>query len=162
MPVPFAVTVLQYQQVRLVGVSIHTTLHKAPVDCPRLWSDVFAHRMPELSGKAQNAYQGPSYGVSVFTDHKGLAFNYWAAMEAPDIAEPPMGMSEVILPGGLYACCRIPAPGMLREAYDYMYDVWPQTGEGFPVQVDKPCFERYDSRFFQSGTHDVYVPILPS
>ncbi|QCC86792.1 AraC family transcriptional regulator [Desulfovibrio desulfuricans] len=161
MPVPFAVTVLQYQQVRLVGVSIHTTLHKAPVDCPRLWSDVFAHRMPELSGKAQNAYQGPSYGVSVFTDHKGLAFNYWAAMEAPDIAEPPMGMSEVILPGGLYACCRIPAPGMLREAYDYMYDVWPQTAEGFPVQVDKPCFERYDSRFFQSGTHDVYVPILP-
>ena len=161
MPVPFAVMVLQYQQVRLVGVSIHTTLHKAPIECPRLWSDVFAPRMPELSGKAQNAYQGPSHGVSVFTDHKGLAFNYWAAMEAQDIAEPPLGMSEVTLPGGLYACCRIPAPGMLREAYDYMYDVWPQTAEGFPVQVDKPCFERYDSRFFQSGTHDVYVPILP-
>ena len=51
---------------------------------------------------------------------------------------------------------------MLREAYDYMYDEWPNTPEGFAVQFDKPCFERYDSRFFQSGTHDVYVPVLPN
>ena len=161
MPKPFAVMVLQYQQVRLVGVSINTTLHKAPVDCPRLWTDVFAPRMPELSGKAPNLYQGPSYGVSVFTDHEGLAFDYWAAMEAPGLSAAPTGMSEVTLPGGLYACCRIPAAGMLREAYDYMYDEWPYSAEGYTVQADKPCFERYDSRFFQSGTHDVYVPVLP-
>ena len=162
MPMPFAVVVLQHHSVRLFGVRIHTTLHNAPQECPRLWNEVFTPRMPELSGKAAHLYQGPSYGVSVFTDHQGLAFDYWAAMEAPDIAAPPTGMSEVTLPGGLYACCRIPAPGMLREAYDYMYDEWPNTPEGFAVQFDKPCFERYDSRFFQSGTHDVYVPVLPN
>lgn len=50
---------------------------------------------------------------------------------------------------------------MLQEAYDYMYDEWPQTPGGYTVLDDKPCFERYDSRFFQSGTHDVYVPVLP-
>lgn len=161
MPKPFAVVLLQHQSVRLVGVSVNTSLHQAPIDCPRLWNDVFAPRMPELSGKAANLYQGPSYGVSVFTDHQGLAFDYWAAMEAPQVEAPPLGMDEVILPGGLYACCRIPAAGMLREAYDYMYDEWPNSPEGLAVQFDKPCFERYDSRFFQSGTHDVYVPVLP-
>lgn len=161
MPTPFAVTVLRHHRVQLVGVSINTNLDKAPIDCPRLWSDIFAPRMPELSGKAPNLYQGPSYGVSVFTDREGLAFNYWAAMEAPELAAPPVGMGAVTLPGGLYACCRIPAAGLLREAYDFMYDEWPDTPEGYAVQMDKPCFERYDSRFFQSGTHDVYVPILP-
>lgn len=158
---PFAVVLLHHHSVRLVGVNINTNLHQAPIDCPRLWNDVFTPRMPELSGKAPHLYQGPSYGVSVFTDHQGLAFDYWAAMEAPEVAVPPTGMSEVILPGGLYACCRIPAAGMLREAYDYMYDEWPNTAEGLAVLVDSPCFERYDSRFFQSGTHDVYVPVLP-
>ena len=163
MPVPFAVTVLQYQQVRLVGVSIHTTLHKAPVDCPRLWSDVFAHRMPELSGKAQNAYQGPSYGVSVFTDHKGLAFNYWAAMEAPDIAEPPMGMSEVILPGGLYACCRIPAPGMLREAYDYMYDVCGRKRpRAFPYRSTNPALNATTAAFSSLARTMCTYPFCPA
>ena len=93
MPKPFAVVVLQHHSVRLVGVNINTTLQQAPVDCPKLWNDVFKPRMPELSGKATHLYQGPSYGVSVFTDHEGLAFDYWAAMEAPDIAAPPTGMS---------------------------------------------------------------------
>ena len=162
MPKPFAVVVLQHHRVRLVGVSINTNLQQAPVDCPQLWNNVFNARKPELSGKPAQLYQGPSYGVSVFTDHEGLAFDYWAAMEAPGVAALPSGMSEVTLPGGLYACCRIPAPGMLREAYDYMYDEWPNSPEGFAVQLDKPCFERYDSRFVQSGTHDVYVPVLPN
>jgi len=162
MPKPFAVVVLQHHSVRLVGVSINTNLQQAPVDCPQLWNSVFNPRMPELSGKPAHLYQGPSYGVSVFTDHEGLAFDYWAAMEAPDVAALPTGMSEVTLPGGWYACCRIPAPGMLREAYDYMYDEWPNSPEGFAVQFDKPCFERYDSRFVQSGTHDVYVTVLPN
>ena len=162
MPKPFAVVVMQHHSVRLVGVSINTNLQQAPVDCPKLWSDVFAPRMPELSGKAAHRYQGPSYGVSVFTDHQRLAFDYWAAMEAPAIATPPAGMREVTLPGGLYACCRIPAAGMLREAYNYMYEEWPHTAGGYAVQLHMPCFERYDSRFFQSGTHDVYVPVLPN
>ena len=162
MPKPFAVVVLQHHSVRLVGVRINTNLHQAPQDCPRLWNDVFTPRMPELSGKAAHLYQGPSYGVSVFTDHQGLAFDYWAAMEAPEASALPAGMSEVTIPDGLYACCRIPAAGMLREAYDYMYDEWPNSPGGFAVQLDMPCFERYDSRFFQSGTHDVYVPLAPN
>lgn len=158
---PFAVMVLQHHSVRLFGVRIHTNLRNAPTDCRSLWNDVFIPRMPELGGKPINAYQGPSYGISVFTDHKGLTFDYWAAMEAPELATPPAGMDAVTLPGGLYACCRIPAVNMLQKAYDYMYDEWPHTDEGLPVLADKPCFERYDSRFFQSGTHDIYVPVLP-
>lgn len=110
MPKPFAVVVLQHHSVRLVGVSINTNLQQAPVDCPQLWNNVFNPRMPELSGKPAHLYQGPSYGISVFTDHEGLAFDYWAAMEAPDVAALPTGMSEVTLPGGWYACCRIPPP----------------------------------------------------
>lgn len=162
MPKPFAVVVLRYPKVRLVGVRISTNLQQAPIDCPKLWNNVFTPRMPELSGKAAHCYQGPSYGVSVFTDHQGLIFDYWAAMEAPEMGTLPAGMSEVTLPGGLYACCRIPAAGMLCEAYDYMYDEWPNTPEGFAVLLDRPCFERYDSRFYQSGTHDIYVPVAAS
>lgn len=162
MPKPFAVALLQCRSVRLVGVRINTNLQQAPMDCPKLWNEVFNTRMPELSGKPAHLYQGPSYGVTVFTDHKELAFDYWAAMEAPGVAALPTGMGEVTLPGGLYACCRIPAAVMLLEAYHYMYKEWPNSPEGLAVQLDKPCFEHYDSRFVQSGTHDVYVPVLPN
>ena len=160
MPNPFAVVVMQHHSVRLFGVRIQTNLHSAPTECRHLWKDVFTPRMPELSGKPTDQYQGPSYGISVFTSHEGHAFDYWAAMEAPERAAPPAGMDAVTLPGGLYACCRIPAAGMLQEAYDYMYDQWPHSGAGFCVLPEKPCFERYDSRFIQSGTHDIYVPVL--
>lgn len=157
---PFAVSVLPFPKVRLFGIRVKTDLDKAPVDCPALWR-AFTPRMPELSGKPAHLYQGPSYGVSIITDKKGAAFTYWAAMEARPQSAPPQGMGEVVLHGGLYACCRIPAAGMLQEAYDYMYDEWPRSAEGFPVLVDQPCFEYYSSRFCQSGTHEVYVPILP-
>ncbi len=162
MPKPFAVVMMEYHTVRLFGIRIQTNLHNAPVECPKLWKEVFTPRMPELSGKPTDEYQGPSYGISVFTDHVGLVFDYWAAMEAPAQGTPPAGMDTVTLPGGMYACCRIPAAGMLQDAYDYMYDEWPNTGVGYTVLPDKPCFELYNSRFFQSGTHDIYVPVLPS
>jgi len=155
---PFAVSVLHFAKVHLCGISVTTDLSKAPVDCPALWR-AFTPRMPELSGRPANTYQGPSYGVSIITDKIGAVFTYWAAMEAS--GSTPPGMGEVCLPGGMYACCRIPAAGMLREAYDYIYDEWPQSAGGFPVLVDQPCFEYYTSRFCQSGTHEVYVPILP-
>lgn len=160
MPQPFAVSVLRYPKVHLFGISVMTDLDKAPEDCPALWR-AFTPRMPELSGKPAHLYQGPSYGVSIITDHIGVAFTYWTAMEAAAHSAPPAGMGAIALSGGLYACCRIPAAGMLHEAYDYMYDEWPQRAEGYSVLTDQPCFEYYSSRFCQSGTHEVYVPILP-
>ena len=157
---PFAIFMARHPEVRLFGISVETSLQRASVDCPRLWKETFCPRMPELSGKPAHEYQGPSYGVSVITNHDKGEFTYWAGMEAPAEGTPPAGMAEFVLPGGLFACCRIPSLTMLGEAYSYMYKIWPTTKGGVPLNPALPCFEHYDSRFCQSNTLEVYVPVL--
>ena len=148
MPKPFAVVLLQHQSVRLVGVSINTSLHQAPIDCPRLWNDVFAPRMPELSGKAAHLYQGPSYGVSVFTDHQGLAFDYWAAMEAPQVDAPPPAWTRSSCPAVCtpaaeslpLACCAKPTTTCTMNG--------PTPPRAWPSSSTNPALNATTAAFF--------------
>lgn len=133
-------------------------MSKASEDCPHLWEKVFAPRMHEISGKKPAEYHGPSYGISFMIDEQH--FDYWAAMPAPEGLALPEGMRQVEIPAGFYAGCALSGLSQLMEAYMYLCEAWPKTTKEYALNMQAPCFEYYDQRFFESGALEVYAPLL--
>jgi predicted transcriptional regulator YdeE len=154
----YTASVSQRPQLLLFGISVHTSMSKASVDCLHLWEKVFGPRMHEISGKKPDAYHGPSYGISIMTDEEH--FEYWAAMPVRDGLALPKDMQQIELPAGFYLGCTVPSLAKIGEAYTYLYETWPKTVAEYAANMQAPCFEYYDERFMDSGAFEIYVPIL--
>ena len=153
---PFHVTVTVHESVDLAGMRIATTMASAFTDCPALW-ERFMPRLPELCA---GGGPGVTYGLSYMTDLDSGAFDYVAAALLPEDAPLPEGMESLTLPGGFYAQVEVTGLEKLGEAYTYVYSTWAADTEDYLLNMDAPCFERYDSRFLESGLFDIYVPVL--
>ena len=157
---PFDVTVTVHESVDLAGMRIATTMTSAFTDCPALW-ERFMARLPELcAGAHSDGGLEVSYGLSYMTDLATGAFDYVAAAPLPEDAPLPEGMESLTLPGGFYAQAEVASLDKLGDAYTYVYSTWAADKEDYLLNMDAPCFERYDSRFLESGRFDIYVPLL--
>jgi Uncharacterized protein conserved in bacteria len=152
------VTVVEVAKVRLAGVRVHTTMDKAMQDCPKLWEETFMPLMPKITGTAQDAFQGTTYGVSVMTGEH--TFDYWAAAPLPEDAPAPDGMLTMTLSGGVYACCTVNAMEQLGDAYTMLYLTWPQEQNEYVPDMQAPCFERYGRDYLESGRFEIFMPLI--
>ena len=133
-------------------------MDKAPVDGHHLWEKVFGPRMHEISGKKSEDYHGLVYGIAVMLDCQN--FDYWAAMPAPEGPALPAGMQAIELPAGLYAGCHVASMEQLGEVYTYLYETWATEQKEYAVNMQAPCFEYYDKKFYELCTFEVYIPVL--
>ncbi len=139
---------------RMTGIKVSTTMDKASVDCPKLWSEDFVPYMEAFPCDGT----GISYGVCVMTSQTGL--DYWAVMPLGKDAKIPEGLSECTIPAGLYAECPVKSLAEMGEAYTYLYTVWGQAQKEYAVDGMAVCFELYKSEeFLKNGSLTVYVPV---
>jgi len=158
MSTQYQVTISEWQTKTLYGISVRTNMAKASTDCPGLWQR-FVPRMPEISGKPIQEFQGDSYGLSVMVDWQQESFDYWAAMEPASGLALPSGMATITIPEGLYAGCRVPSLAELGSAYTFLYMEWPTKRPEYTLNMQAPCFERYGRAYMQDGSFELFVPV---
>jgi predicted transcriptional regulator YdeE len=160
MDVEYQVTISEWQTKTLYGVSVRTNMAKASTDCPELWQKHFGPRMPEISGKPIQEFQGDSYGLSVTVDWRQESFDYWAAMEPANGLALPEGMATVTIPAGLYAGCHVSSLAEIGSAYTFLYMKWPTKQSEYTLNMQAPCFERYGQTYMQDGSFELFVPVI--
>lgn len=149
-----SIQVIRHEGVRLIGLSIRTDL-KHRSDCPKLWNENFALRIPEI----RKCEKGDAYGVSWVLDPVAGIFDYWATLCADDNAPIPSGMSETKIPAGLYAQCPIQTVKEIADTYEYIYTQWLPKNTQYTVNKDAPCFEYYAADHLETGRALVGFPI---
>lgn len=152
----FIVTVVDRPAIKAAGIKVRTTMERASVDCPKLWSEEFGPRM--CSFPADAARPDESYGLSVMIDSE--AFDYWAVMPIADGVAAPDGMDTITIPGGTYAECRVESLAQLGEAFTYIYTAWPATQEKYALNMQGMGCELYTSDFMKNGSLTVYCPLV--
>lgn len=140
----------------LVGIKVTTDMARSATDCPRLWREVFGPRMPEVKFDGEMR----SFGVSVVTDPKTGAFDYWAAMPLAKGAPTPDGMATLALPGGLYAECAVESLAALAGAYQYVYSEWAPSQKRYQLDMARPCYEYYPADYLRTQRFRLYFPVL--
>ena len=160
MKTDFQVSIKERSAHTLYGASVRTNMAKASTDCPHIWESVFVPRMPEISQKPLKEFQGESYGISIVVDMQSGIFDYWAAMEPAPGTPLPQGLSEIEIPAGLYASCRVDSLEQLGDAYNYLYTEWVPKQPNLLLNMQAPCFELYGQEYMQNGALEVYVPVL--
>lgn len=159
-PSPFQVTLSERPELSLFGLCVRTDMAGAMKDCSRLWEKDFIAKMPELSGKALDQFQGESYGLSFMVDPQNGIFDYWAAMPLTMGLPRPKNLLPVTLPGGLYAGCRVKSLARLGDAYTYLYTGWSAAQSDYALNMQAPSFELYNHEYVQDGSLQVHVPVL--
>lgn len=150
----FAVKIVERPAVKTAGLKISTTMDKASVDCPKLWSETFVPYMETFPCDGT----GNSYGVCKMTSETAL--DYWAVMPLGKGASTPEGLSECAIPGGLYAECPVKSLQEMGQAYEYLYTAWSQTQKDYAVNFMAPCFELYNNEIFlKTGALTLYIPV---
>ncbi len=150
---PFNVNVVERPAVRAAGLKIHTTMEASSVDCPKIWSEMFVPYMESFPCDGS----GNSYGVCVMTSE--TEFDYWAVMPLGKDAKIPEGLSELSIPGGLYAECPVKSLAGMSEAYTYLYTAWAQSQNEYAVNFQAPGFERYTPDFLKDGSLIICAPV---
>ena len=150
----FTVTIVERPAVKAAGLKISTTMEKTAVDCPKLWSEDFVPHMEAFPCDGS----GESYGVCIMTSE--TEFDYWAVMPLGKGASVPEGLSELTIPGGLYAECPVKSLEEMGEAYTYLYTAWGQGQKEYAVNFQGPGLERYTSEFMKNGSLTVCAPVV--
>ncbi len=60
----------------IIGLKIRTNMSDAPRNCPNLWNQHFAERIPGIA----RFERADAYRVSWMVDPKAGIFDYWAAL----------------------------------------------------------------------------------
>lgn len=141
----FTFDVVDVSQLRLVGMTVRTTMEKARTDCPALWM-TFAGRIAELCQQPGFCADNPvlergSFGLS--TDMTQEGFTYWAAVSVLPDVEVPAGLEEILLPARSYARCAVPNLAAVGQAFTAMYMEWPTEQMDYAPDMDGVCFELY-------------------
>lgn len=155
----FTVSILERAPLTVFGIPLQTTMPRAAVDCPRLWSEIFGPRMRELAPNAPQNDPGESYGICMMDSDGQETFTYWAAMPPETGLALPEGMQQMVLPGGLYAHTRVPSLQMLDDAYTFLYMGKPEALAGHTPNMHNPCFERYTAEWITAGALELFVPL---
>lgn len=150
----FAVTIVERPAVKTAGVKVCTTMEKASVDCPKLWSDTFVPYMEAFPCDGS----GESYGVCIMTSE--TEFDYWAVMPLGKDAKAPDGLAELSLPGGLYAECPVKSLAEMSEAFTYLYGPWGASQKEYALNMQAPGFECYTRDYLKNGSLIVYAPVI--
>lgn len=157
--------ILEYGPQRLIGLS---RICKTSEDCKNVWADEtgFMKRAQEIAAPAG---QTPDFGLCrCATGAEMGAFDYAAAVPAPDGADLPEGMIEIVIPAGTYAAFPVAGLSEIGQA-------WGETGEwlashpewqgfcyGNPSGcgcVAHPSFEFYPPGFDERSGLFVYIPL---
>ena len=149
----YNVTVVHRDAEQAVGVKVRTTMDKAFEDCPRLWSEIFAPRMPEVI-----TFPSHSFGISVMVDEAEGSFDYWAALPWHPGDPVPEGMAVFDLPEGRYAECRVTSLAELAPAYQHIFSVWAPSS-GYELPEDLPSYEYYPADHLETGRLVLYMPV---
>lgn len=157
-----SISVVSRPTIKLFGVFIRTDMSNAQRDCSQLWEKEFGPRMHEVSGLPCTEFPGESYGLSILVDLDKGIFDYWAAMAPGAGITLSQGMSEVEVPEGLYAFCKIPSLQSLNKTYSFMYEEWLPQQNDYHMNMQAPCFELYGKDYLKNGSLEVYVPVLKS
>ncbi len=149
----FNVAIVERPAVRLAGISVGTSIPKAPKDCHDLW-EPFVPFMEERF-KTRPAV---AFGASFLIDGEAGTFTYWAAVELDPDEPLPAGLRETALPAGTFASCLVTDMKDLPAAYQYLY-----AGDYLPPDLgpryDAPCYELYPDDFMQTGAFTLYMPL---
>lgn len=119
----------------------HITVSVARYDVSLLWR-TFMPRQKQLEHKVSNdLYSISVYPVGYFQAFDPTTtFEKWAAVEVPEGTVVPEGLSEFILPGGLYAVFQHKGDAQaFAQLLQYIYEVWIQRS-GYALD-DRPHFE---------------------
>lgn len=145
------VSVVERGTYRTVGMKVRTSMDKAGIDCPRLWSEDFGPRMPEIQG-----FPTFSFGASLMVDEN--EFDYWAVMPLPEGAPVPEGMAVLEIPAGLYAECLLSSLDELMNAYKHMFYTW-LPDSGYEYACNAPGYELYPPDHLETGLLSLYTPV---
>jgi len=160
---PTGPRILDYGPARLIGLG---RVCKTSEDCIKVWAD--AHGSMEEMGGAQ----GPYFALCrCAPGAEAGAFEYIAAMPAPDGVSVPEGMAEFVVPAGVYA--EFPVTGLsdIGRVWGYTgewlsaHPEWQGFCDGNPDRcgcVDHLSFELYPPGFDESKGLSIYVPLRPS
>lgn len=151
----YQVAIVDLKAKHLVGMNVHSNMHKAQHDCPALWQS-FGPRMGELL--AMGADCSGSYGVSFMLNAE--EFVYWAAMETDPAAVVPADMGSIDIPAGQYAKCAVPNLEKLGDAYKHLYGTWPQSQSDYTYREQSPCFEFYSPNWDPAQPLEIYMPLM--
>lgn len=152
----FQINVVTRPAIKTAGLKVATTMEKASVDCPKIWSEDFGPRMMDFP--ADPAYPDQSFGVSIMLDQHN--FDYWAVMPLREHAGVPDGMETLEIAGGLYAECHLNSLEELGDAYNYVYLQWAPAQEKYAVNMQGASYELYTSDFMKTGKLSIYCPLL--
>lgn len=138
-------------------------------ECKQLWHD--SH---EALGEAAGRWWGSAEGVSYYglctCPEAGAegAFQYTAAVSAPEAADIPPGLSEFVIPAGKYA--RFHVAGLHEIGQEWQrsrqwleeHQEWEGYCDGAPGAcgcIGHPSFEHYPPSFTEQGGLFILVPI---
>lgn len=152
----FSVKIVERPAIRAAGFKVATTMEKAGVDCPEIWSKTFAPHMESFP--ADPARRHESFGVSAMTSESD--FDYWAVMPLAPGANVPGGMAEITIQGGVYAECPVKSLEELGAAFNHVYTTWPQSQKEYAPDFQKPCYELYTDDFMKNGNLVIYCPVV--
>ena len=151
----FSIAIENRPEIRCAGLKVRTTMQKASVDCPAIWSDKFGPRMDSFP--ADPAFPDQSYGASVMLDSD--TFDYWALMPLAPGADVPEGMDVFTLPAGPYAEAKLANLSELGDAYTYIYGEWAAGQEKYALSMQGVSYELYTCDFISTGKLAVYCPL---
>lgn len=134
-------------------------------DCRNVWMD--HHEVTGRSGVSQP--DGPFFGICrCAAGAEAGAFEYIAAMPAQEGAQAPDGLTEILLPGGMYAVFPVPSLAQIGEAWAFTgrwvaeHAEWQgfcdNGGENCDC-VNTPAYEYYPPGFDETKGLSICVPL---
>lgn len=150
-----AITVSEQPAVRLIGMSVRTSMAKVPADCGAL----FARFGPRMGEVATNG-GGASYGVSFMVEGSQDAFDYWAALPAAGDAPVPAGMAECQIPAGLHASAGFDSFAGIGAVFEKLYTQWLPSQNEYVLRAGAPSYEFYAADAMQTGKGKVFMPVV--
>ena len=152
---PPPVTVVSRKAFTAAGLKVSTNMENAQADCSSIWLDQFVPVIWDIQKKFQAT---EAFGISVMTDYKTGAFDYWAAFAMPDAQPVPKPLKQLEVLGGLFLEVFIPNKDVFSATYKYIYNKWFSSQTEYTMS-NAPCYELYQHDYVKTGECWLYVPV---